>query len=788
MKNKKDKKNVDYDFNIENVEISSLVEEDMKIFAANINLARAIPMISDGLKPVERRSIYSAYEHGYFHNKNFVKLFKLSANTMGDYHPHGDTAISDTIVRMAQPWSYAYPLIDSQGNFGSPLGDEAGHARYIEGKLSFFAYKCFFEDFDLRIVDTLKNYLGTKLEPIILPAKYPNILFNNSFGIGYGVSSNIPNFNFNEVMELVIKRLDGYEFDYDKDFLYPDMPTGADIVDEGQFRDICATGEGKFKSRATIEIDEENHLLNIKNLPLMTNWLNEMETISKLSDSNEIVGIKDIYNDSKINSVDIKIFFSPEVDLQEMYHKLLKKTNLEKGHSVRFNLIDNYKVTNYNLYEIIDHWIEFRQNMIRRYINNKLMKIFERIHILEVILFIFNKDNAENTLKIIKKSANKNEVIDKLMNAYHIDSLKAKTIAEMRMYTFSRESIESFKEEMKKMTTARDELIKALKGDNVNQIIKEQLEEAVKLFGRPRRSKVVKAKEYKASIKDTNHLLVFTKNNTVKKLPDNIHKLGNIDNGDYPSFIEYFNNKDIALLFDEYGKLYPLPIYKLPNMVLNKSGHKLSDYINIAGKLISINKYPENTDNLFILIITKNGLMKKTELSNYNITVPSNAINLNQYDKLVEAKIVAAKSNILVYGVRGYGLKFNMSEIPATGRTTKGVKVTKSDEDILGYDIIDEHDKYIFIVTEKGHVKKSLLSTIPDYGRNIEPYILSKLDDDDNIVRIITCSNDDIIHIYQSTGITKISVSDIKESTRIAKGSKMIPVKNGNSIIDVRKE
>jgi DNA gyrase, A subunit len=799
MANKKtDKKKVDYDLNIENVNIAELVEHDMKIYAANINLARAIPMISDGLKPVERRSIYSAFENGYTHKNKKTKLYKLVANTMGDYHPHGDASIADTMVRMGQPWTYAYPFIDGQGNYGSPLGHPAGAARYIEGRLSFFAYKCFFEDFDINILDTVRNYLDTKPEPLLLPARYPNILFNNSFGIGIGISSDIPNFNFNEVMELVIKRLEGHEFDYKKDFLYPDLPTGADIIDEGQFREICATGTGKFSARSTIEIDEEHHMLNIKNFPVRCqDWQTIMEKkITPLSEKNIIMGIKDIHDDSKITTsgdkgvrgeVDIKIFFRPEVDIYDMHHKLLKYTGLQDSYPVRFNLIDNYKVTMYNLYDIIDHWIEFRKSILRRYLNNKLMKIFERIHILEVLLFIFNEDNAEKTLRLIKKASNKAEVIDMLMKEYKIDSLKAKTIADMRMYNFSKDSIVNFREEMTKLDKLKSETIEFLDGDNISQIIIDQLKEGMELFGRPRKSKIIKAKDQGRVIKDTEHLLVFTRNNTVKKLPHDIHKIGTIDSGDYPSFIEYHNNKDLLLLFDEFGKVYPLNVYDIQNSLLNKSGSKLTDYINIGCNLISVNGCPEEEDDYYVLIVTKYGLMKKSELSSYNKTQQSNAINLNDYDRLVEAKIVNDSHNILVYGVHGYGLKFNMSEIPTTGRNTKGVKITKSDELILGFDIIEPNDKYILVVTEKGYVKKSSLSTIPDYGRNIEPYILTKLHTDDRIVKILTCSDEDIINVFQSSGITKIAVKDLDESTRIAKGRKLIHVTMTNGIIDVRK-
>lgn len=325
-------------------------------------------MLADGLKPVERRAIYTAFESGFNYNKKHTKVGYIGAKTMGEYHPHGETSINDTIVRMGQPWTYSYPLIDRQGNFGSVSGETAGAARYIEGRLTFFAYKCFFEEFDLKVLETTRNYLDTKDEPLLLPARYPNILFNNSFGIGYGLSTGIPNFNFNEVVELTIKRLKGEEFDYKKDFLYPDSPTGCDVIDQGQFRDACRTGDSKFLCRATINIDEENSILNIVNLPPMVAMQPIIDKLVALSEKNVIQGIRDIRDDCKDDKLDYKISFRPEVDLHEMKEKLYKMTDLEKMFPIKFNLIHDFSTKMLNIYDIIDIWIEYRKVFIFKFI------------------------------------------------------------------------------------------------------------------------------------------------------------------------------------------------------------------------------------------------------------------------------------------------------------------------------------------------------------------------------------------------------------------------------------
>ena len=792
MAKKNNKKDANYNAGIENVNMSSACMDYMKIFAANNNLMRHLPGVYDGLKIGERRIIYTMYLLGLSYKSSYLKVASIVGNTL-DFHPHGESPVNDTLVKLAQPWNNTQCLVEGYGNFGSPAGDEAASGRYIEARLSYYAYKCFFEEFSEDIVDMKWNYLGNKKEPEYLPSKYPNVLINNTFGIGYGISTSICTYNLKEVLETTIELIDNP--DLDDIVLYPDSPTGAYIVDQGQFPEISKVGKGKFKMRGVIEVDEERNSLHIKSTPLQAFWNSiKVQVFALLNDGKNVL-MKDFIDRSDIGVMHYEIVLKKEVDPYTVMHNIYAKTQMEKTMPVTFKLIEDYEDNDYSIRSILLTWLDFRRETKRRLYNHKLTKARERQHILEIMLFILNKDNAERTMSLIKKSESKKEIIEGLMKLYGISSLQANTIAGMTLSAFSKEAYRRYvkeKEEIDAEVIKIDKIVRSAK--KIDKIIKEELQEGIELFGEERRSQIINI-DNEVKIRDTDHVVVFTNNGLVKKLPDDIKNIGHINQGDYPiEAIECKNTTDL-LIFDESGKISKLPVHKLHGCVLNSEGEKLSEHCTIAGKIMTIKSKPtlEELDKVkvpvYYLMITANGIIKKTLASAYtNIKNELLGLIVKDDDKLVSVRLLAGDKDVVVYTNTGFGVRFNSSEIKETSRMTVGVKALPlgDNETVIGMDIISDKDKYLFALTKKGIGKKCTLDNFITMGRNAKPLRIITVDNNDDIELIRTVRGNEKFKVYLTSGIEEIDVEEVIELPRLSKGKKLIGVRKGDTIINIK--
>ena len=791
MAEKNVKKDVDYDKGIQNLNISDACTEYMKIFGANNNLMRHLPAVLDGLKIGERRILYTMYANGIHYNSSFVKVNTIVGNVML-YHPHGDAPIYETLVKLAQPWNNIQCTIDGHGNFGDIAGSPSADGRYIEAKLSYYAYKCFFEDFFEDIVDMKPNYDGTKMEPEYLPARYPNVLINNVFGIGYGISTSICTYNLKEVLEATINLIE--DPDIDNIVLYPDSPTGAYIVDEGQFEQISSTGKGRFKMRGVIEVDEENNILHVRSTPLQVSWETIKRSVFELLNDGKVNLMKDFKDKSDINNMHYLIYLKKEVDPYAVVHMIYNKTQMEKTLPVSFKLIEDWSDNDYNIKSVLQSWIDFRRETKRRYFNIKLMKSKERQHILEIMIFILNKDNAENTLGIIKRSENKKEIVSKLMEAYGITSLQANTIADMRLSAFSKEAYKKYieeKEDIDKLVKDLEKTVRSAK--KIDKGIIDELKEGIKLFGEERRSQIINI-DNEVKVRDTNHLIIFTKEGFVKKLPDDVKNAGFINQGDYPIEMIHANNTSELLIFDETGKITKLPVHKIHGCTLNNEGVKLSDILMINGTIKTVKQKPvpealaEIKTPVYFLMITKNGIIKKTLADSYtNIKNELLGLIIKDDDELVCVKLLVGDKDIIVYTASGFGVRFNSSEIRETSRMSIGVKaISMSDEDtIVGMDILNPKDKYILVITQKGNAKKCTLETFKTMNRADKPLRIVTLDDSDEIFKIQTIKGKEKFDVFTKDGIEKIDCDDIVELPRLSKGKKTIPVRKGNVLVEL---
>jgi len=792
----KNKKHTEINYDNEKIitnNIGDLCTEIVKIYAANVNLLRYVPTLVDGLLPVERRILFTMYRNKIFHNGKFTKVATITGDTM-KVHPHGDGPIYDSLVKLAQPWNNLLCTIDGKGNFGTITGSPAAASRYIEAKLSYYAWKCFFEEYDENIVDMKPNYSNDFMEPEYLPSRYPNILINGSFGIGYGISCSIPTYNFTEVCELTKKLMDDPY--YEDITLIPDSPTGAMIVDEGQFKKISEEGKGSFKMRGEIEIDYENNILTIKSVPFQAKANEIKRNIIQLFKDNKLQGLKRINDRSGSRSgVHIEFHLKKEIDPEAIKYLIYKKTKMEDSYSVRFKFIDDLKYHDCSIRSILLEWIEYRRETKRKIFNQKLTEAKERQHILEILLFILNKDNAEKTLSIIKNAENRKEIIWKLMKEYGITSLQAQTIADMRLSAFSKEAVKSYKDEMKEIQEKIEEYEKIIRSNKkIDKIIKEELDEGIKLFGSERKSKIINI-DGEQKIRDTNHIVVFTLNGFVKKLSDTVTSVGFINQDDYPIEIIEARNTSHLLLFDESGKISKLPIHVLQNHELNSEGERLAKFCKINGRITSIIPKPteEILNNLkvpvYFLMITKDGIIKKTLAQDYaNIKNELLGIIIKEGDKLRSVKLLAGDKDIVIYTSKGFGIRITSGEIKETSRLTKGITAIDMEEgeEVVGMDIINDQHKYLFMLTNKGTGKKSELNSFPIKERKTKPLRLLTLEENEEVLLVKPVKGNEKFNVYMKNGIEQINIEEVPVLPRLSKGKKLIGVRKGDVIIDIK--
>lgn len=801
MKKKKDKFNLEeWDKNIVEASLIHKAEEYGKIYALNTNILRQLAWVFSGLKINETRFLYSLYKDGAV--KKFCKVKTAAANVM-KYHPHGDDAIVKSIYGSSQDWNNSCPLIECQGNNGSRIGAEPAAPRYVECKLSKYAFKCFFEDFDEDVIDIKKTYLDDGYEPeYILPSRYPHILFNHMFSIGQGVSANIFPCNFNEVCELTIKLI---QDPYYKDCtLYPDYPQGSSVIDEGNMKEICETGCGQIKSRSDIKIDEKNREIHIYSLPVFVSWDKVIDKILELKDKKtKNMGITNLRNDcgdrgiAKELDCDLVIEYDNSTDPYAMVQTLYSKAGLQVTQSVIMKAIDNYHLKDFNIRTLLLTWISYRREYLRRINNHKLIKKHERKHIIETITFILSGDNAEKTLKIIKKSKGKAEVAKNLMKEYGMSSIQAEDIANMRMYKFNQEYVKEI--QLEKIEIEKE--IKELEAINIDpkkidKIIIDQLKEGMELFGRPRRSKIINLKNEQLVL-NSKHTLVFTKLGYIKKLPIDTTSIGSLKEGDYPIDIFHVDNRIDLLLFDEYGRINRVAVSDIPLCDLKSNGHPIKNICTAKGMIIAIKPMPSEKQiegkmkNTSILFITKNGISKKTKLSQYmNIKTDLTGIMIKDNDMLTSVKIIDKDVDLLIYTNKGFALKVNTKDIKETNRIAIGSKIINLSEDeyVINSDIIDKGDKGIFVLTTKGTGKVSDLLTL-DYSDKLLPTRVIKLKDNEDIAYIRTVKGTENLSVFLKDSIQHIKIEELLPvMPRLSPGKKLIPVRKGEVIITVKVE
>lgn len=788
------------------VNIAEKSEEWQKIYGANKNLYRYFPSLIDGLKPVERRFLYGLYKEGRYKGR-LLKLQRAASNAV-EFHPHGDASIADVGVGMSQDWANNVPLTHTPSNNGSIRGESAAAPRYLDIEISDFAYDCYFSDFKNSSVDMRLAYTGESYEPLTLPAKYPVVIINGGFSsIGYGFSSNIPPYNFKEICEAVITLI---EDPHAKILIYPDLPTGADLImTKKEAKEIFDKAENdvKIKMRSRASIDYIHNIITFTSIPMQVGTNMIIQAINNLRIAGQFDEIKEIndrttdqdglileivlYNEIKGKSV------NPDEVLQKLYKA---KTNLKKNNASSIILIDDFVADDYSVRDVLLSWIDYRRDMVRASLNNRLSNLLEEQHINKIKIFLCQNNNIEKTLEIAKKAKNSDEYKDMLMKAYNITSLQAKVIAGMPTSSFNQDSRISFKDESTKLEEEITELYKVIDSDSkVDKIIINEMKEGIAKYGRERRSQVIN--DENAVVVNNSCIIGISEDGYIKKILQNGKPIGPVSKD--PSSMMMLmpaEDSDTLILFDSEGYKHLLQVSAIPLLKEKNNGLDISKYIKLSkgAKVVSSSVVPKNAVNMkdyFFIMITKKGITKRVSISSFfkskdiSSVGTSQAITLNTGDEL---GVVLCTDNedrdIIMFTDYGDGVRLPVSEIQLQLPGSKGSKLVslKGSEQIIGANLMRPEDKYLVYVTSSGKVKKTELQYFPVMNKKDEPICLINLESGEYLVSVKSVIGKETLTFYKKkSGSETMKVSDIPLKTRAAKADKLLKCPKGDMILSM---
>ena len=669
----------------------------------------------------------------------------------------------------------------------------------FEARLSKFAYKCYFEDFSEDLVDMKAGYIEGVFEPEYLPARYPVALTKSIKAIGYGMYSQFPNYNFKELVEFTLKLMDDPE--YDK-VIYPDIPNNCEIIDDGQFDEIRRTGKGNFRMKSKVKVDYENYKIEVLSVPQGTDLSSITEKIVEMGKSGELVGFVDVHNmnDKRQNKgkkknqegkLSIEVLFKPGTDLNKNLELLYKKTTMVMTASYDLTLVDDYKLRHYTVRTLLLDWISFRRDIKRRQINKKITKKMERKHILEVLIFITNAKNGQTTIKLATESEDVVEFQSKLVSTFGISTLQAKTISKMSVTAFNKDSHKKYKQELEEINKELEELLVITKSSKlIDNIIKDELKEGIELFSKPRSSDIVTFGDSKF-IPDSEHKIVITKNNRIKKLDVKVDGIGFVEEGDKGKDLFQVNNRGSIMVFDKRGNMSNIDVNDISSTPIDSGGVDLGTMVTVAGNIVtSFPKPPETIkdEEVYLVLVTKKGLAKKLSYKNFQkIRGTVTAIKLSDDDELVSVDVLYGKKDIIIYTKEGGGIRISTEDIRECGRAAYGIAtIDLADiDEVVGTAIINKNHKFIVIATNKGKLKRCALAQFKTMKRKSATLQLSRLEKNEVIVSVKSVKTGDKVMIYTQFMEHEFKVKDIPELTRNHPCKKMITLKNRDVVLDL---
>ena len=795
------------------------IEEEMKSsyidYSMSVIVARALPDVRDGFKPVHRRILYGMMELGNTSDKPYKKSARIVGEVLGKYHPHGDSSVYGALVRMAQDWAMRYPLVDGQGNFGSVDGDSPAAMRYTEARLKKIGEEMM-QDLYKETVDFQNNFDDTLQEPIVMPTRIPNLLVNGASGIAVGMATNMPTHNLAEVIDGCVAYIDNKDIDVDGLMQYikaPDFPTGGYIYGVSGVRDAYETGRGRVVMRAKTEIETHtNHdKIIVNEIPYNVNKKELIEHIASLVNEKKIEGISYVNDESDRDGMRIVIDVKRDANASVVLNKLYKMTALQSSFGVNNIALVNGRPRLLNLKDLIRLFVEHRHEVVIRRTKYDLRKAQERAHILEGL--IIASDNIDEVIRIIRAAKTPNEAVTNLMNRFELSEIQARAIVEMRLRQLTgllQEQLHAEYEEIMKQIAYYQEI---LSNDELcMKVIKDELIEVKEKYGDKRRSEIVYASEEfnpEDFYADEQMVITISHLGYIKRTPlADFHAQNRGGVGSKGSetrdedFIEHIypaTMHNTMLFFTQKGKCYWLKVYEIPEGNKTSKGRAIQNLLNIDSddavtaylRVKNLND-KEFINNHYVLFCTKQGVIKKTLLEQYSRPRQNgvNAITIREDDRVIEVRMTNGNNEIVIANRNGRAIRFHESAVREMGRTATGVRGITLDEDgkdeVIGMICIKDPEKEtIMVVSENGYGKRS---DIEDYrktnrgGKGVKTLNITEKTGSLVAIKSVTDEND--LMIINKSGITiRVKVADFRIMGRATQGVKLIDLEKRNDSI-----
>jgi len=796
--------------NISIVPIQDEIENSYLVYSLSVIVGRAIPDVRDGLKPVHRRILYSMYDQNITYDKATKKCARIVGDVLGKYHPHGDQAIYETLVRMAQSFSLRYPLIYGQGNFGSIDGDTPAAMRYTEAKLEKITEQLL-NDLDKETVPFRKNFDESLDEPEVLPAQFPNILVNGAEGIAVGMTTSIPPHNLNDVIDALLYLID--KPDATSEELLPiikgpDFPTGGIIIADDEMKNMYLTGKGRVLLRARIstEKQEDGDAIIINDIPYQENKALIIKKIAQLARDGVIEEIANLRDESDQRGIRVLIKVKKGKKPEVVIAKLYKHTSLQKYYNANFVAIHQTEPKTYNLKEIIKDYFEFRRQIFINRYNYLLKKAKDRLHILEGLLIAL--DNIDKVIATIRKSQDTPTAKNSLMSIFGLSKIQAEAILDMRLQKLT--NLESYKieEEHNQILLEIKRIEDILKDDfSINNEIKNELIKIKENFGDERKTKIilgVESDDFNLDVIREEVVVILTKNGYIKRVSSTKFKTLNrgskgqkgvkLEEGDTVKTILHGYTTDNLVFITSKGRAYHLMINDIPDSEFRHHGEHISSFLKLEEdeNINSINIVNEFPQDSYFVFITKKGIIKKMELALINTRKSTgiNCIKLADDDVVVDSIIMEKNEEVIIVTAFGYICRFSINLINDIGRTAMGVKgVSLSDGDYVVNMTKAEKDKHILIVSEKGYAKRIPHEQIRLTNRGVKGVLcVSNREKSGKILAVTNVSQDDVIILITKNGKTfKTLVSKIKVQNRNTLGIKLLSLDKDDLLSDISK-
>ncbi len=787
---------------IVDVEISREVRTSFIDYAMSVIVDRALPDVRDGLKPVHRRILYAMYQDGLTYNKPFRKSATTVGNVLGHYHPHGDASVYDAMVRLAQPFSMRYPLVEGHGNFGNIDGDGAAAYRYTEARLARMSEEMV-TDLDKNVVDFVPNFDNKLKEPSVLPSRYPNLLVNGSVGIAVGMATNIPPHNLSEVIDGTIHLIDNPDADIQELIGFikgPDFPTGGTIYGMNGIYEAYMTGRGRIQVRAKCEFEEKKGRTSIivTEIPYMQRKSALVESIANLVKDKRIEGITDIKDVSDMRNgtkviIDLRRDANPALVLNQLY----KYSSLQDTFAVNMLALVNGEPKTLNLKEMLKHYIDHQVDVVTRRLRFDLEKAKRRLHILEGLKIAI--DNIDEVIKIIRASASIPDAREALISRFELTDVQAQEIVQMPLGRLSGLEIDKLLEEMKGLVAKIEELTDIL-GDikKIEAIIKEDLTALKNKYGDERRTRIEQVENeimMEDLIERRDCVLTISHAGYIKRMDADTYSAQRrggrgvigmqTKEEDFVQDVFIAHSHDYLLMFTSYGRMFVKKGYEIPESSKTSKGTNIINIIEVEKdeKLTAGVSVSEFDDNTYLTMITKNGIIKRTALSAYKNyrRVGLNAINLDEGDELLYVLKTTGDCDILVATHNGLVARFNEEKARSIGRTARGMKainLAEGDFVVGAVALMPDDTRNIITITEKGLGKRASAKDFPVHNRGGKGVIGHKITEKSGkLCGIAAVGDDDDIMLITSEGvIIRIHTEDISLLSRNTQGVKVMKV------------